>query len=80
MNLICRLDQSRFKLFDADLETALKHNPMFEESVRRPSFYDKFETDFKKEGLSYAVTHSPGYRIYKKAALKNRLLQLSGKK
>ena len=39
-----------------------------------------FEKDLNSNGLHDAVSHSRGYGVYKKAAIKNRLLLMLGKK
>ena len=78
--LLRRISHSRFVLFDADIHEVIKHNPMYEESARKPAFYTDFERNYKQNGLHDAVVHSVGYRIYRKAAMKNRLLLLLGKK
>lgn len=78
--LLRRISHSRFLLFDADIHEVIKYNPMYEESARKPAFYTEFERSYKQEGLHYAVVHSDGYRMYRKAAIKNRLLLLTGKK
>ena len=78
--LLRRVSHSQFMLFDADIHEVIKYNPMYEESARKPAFYTEFERSYEQEGLHYAVVHSQGYRIYRKAAIKNRLQLLTGRK
>ena len=78
--LIRTLDERSFHLASIDAAFAVKHNPMFSESARKPSFYNILKKDLEERGLHYAVKHSVGYKIYVKAAVKNRLLRLLHKK
>lgn len=75
-----KIDRSMFDYTEADYDTLVKHNPMYMQSTKKQAFYEAFEKDFIANGLHEAVTRSPGYGKYKKAALKNRLLVMAGKK
>lgn len=77
--LLSEIDQTRFALDRADIALAIRNNPMFEESRAKPIYYDTFVHDYEEHGLHYAVTHSEGYKIYKKAALKRRIQQFTRK-
>lgn len=78
--LIQAMDGSAFRLMPLDAAFAAKNNPMLSQSTRKPSFYDAFERDLEERGLHYAVKHSAGFRIFVKAAAKNRLLRLLNNK
>ena len=78
--LVRSLDESAFCLWPIDAHFAMKHNPMFSESTRKPSFYDTFAQDLEEQGLHYAVIQSAGHKTYVKAAIKNRLLRFMNKK
>ena len=56
-----------------DIDISLKNNRMYEKSRLKPSYYDSFDNDFKQNGLHYACVHSPGYKSYKKSALKKKI-------
>ncbi len=71
--LLKNIDTEQFLLGDANVDFAIENNKMFEQSRKKPYYYDKFENDFKQHGLHYACVNSPGYKIYKKTALKNRI-------
>lgn len=78
--LIQKLEQNRFLLEEGDAKHMIKNNRMFETSVSKFSYRDTFEKDFKEKGLHQAVIRSEGYRVYRKSALKNRLLRMIGEK
>ena len=80
LELIERIDREMFNYTEVDFDALVKHNPMYMRSTKKPAFYDSFEKDLNSNGLHDAVSHSRGYGVYKKAAIKNRLLLMLGKK
>lgn len=78
--LIDSIAHKNFNIMEGDAAHMIKHNKMYEMSVTESPYREQFEQDFKQEGLHQAVIKNKGYRIYQKAALKNRLLRLTGKK
>ena len=79
-SLIDQIDRTKFELTEFDFDTVVKNNPMYAQSIQKPTFFESFEKDLSDYGLREAVAHSPKYGVYKKAALKNRLLLMLGKK
>ena len=80
INIIDKMDKSIFDFTRIEHDAAVKHNPMYMRSTEKQDFYEKFEKDLNDNGLHEAVMRSPGYRVYKKALLKNRLFCMLGKK
>lgn len=74
------IDTKKFKIIEGDTTHMIQHNMMFEKSVVESPYREQFDHEFKQLGLHEAVVKSKGYKIYRKAALKNRLLRLAGKK
>ena len=54
--LIKMVNTNHFLFGEANLSLAIRHNPMYANSAKKAIFYDKFDEDFKQNGLSYAVS------------------------
>lgn len=80
LEFIDRIDRSMFDFKEVDFDVLVSHNPMYMKSTGKQDFYESFEKDLTSNGLHRAVSESRGYGKYKKAALKNRLLLMFGKK
>ncbi len=77
-NLIKELDSSVFYVGQTDADRVIKHNKMYETSLKKAEYVEKFKTDLKEKNLHYAVTHSKGYPSFVKLAVKNRIKKIIG--
>lgn len=71
--LIDGLDRNTFFVGETEADRVIKHNQMYECSLKRPEYIDRFRKDLMEKGLHYAVFHSKGLANYLKLIFKNRV-------
>lgn len=77
--LVESLASARFLVGKTDAERILRRNRMYDVSLKRPDYIDKFRRDLSERGLHYAVLHSAGLPEYLRLGLKNRLRRWLGR-
>ena len=70
------IDKEQFKMQKADLEWALSRNKMYYKHRDKYAKWDKFDKNFKKHGLHYAVVRDSGILKYYLRRLSGKMIEL----